>query len=573
MKYKKIMIKTIYDIPEHIFKTSYQNATIGHVLTPPKLALEMIQTLPSDFIKNEIKILDPACKNGSFLFQIVIKQLDNDWTVKDIENSLYTCDTLMASLNVAESGIKHIIRFTYQNSLVKVNNLLYKYPSIELVYDELIKTITKNKYISIRQFINELLLDRKNNWLIVKFEENLIEFIKKYEGLSKTESKLFGEVFTPQALIEEMLDTLPADVWTNKDLKWLDPAVGIGNFPAAVLNRLMTGLEEVIVDEDERRKWILEEMLYMGDISTKNLFLLYQLFDANNEFKLNVFRGDFLSEKFDKHMRDVWGLDGFDLVVGNPPYNDEVGLAGGGKNLYSKFISKSFDILKLNGFISIVTNAGILKSTDNKKNDILSKLLNGNLSHLNINECKKHFPGVGGAMIFCYFTFENNNTYIETNVISQIDEKSKIYTDIVSFKELNFIPRISTKISISIIKKFMTNQYNFIRKDGVENFKIESDLIGFKRLSHLVTPYNVKPSSEIDKGTWILTKSNNIKNDIIFFNSKEFSFINLIHRYDPIIYHKMISVFGKNKEELTPEEIQLIEETISEPKKKKSKKK
>ncbi len=38
-----------------------------------------------------------------------------------------------------------------------------------------------------------MLLDRKNNWLIVKFEENLIEFIKKYEGLSKTESKLFGE--------------------------------------------------------------------------------------------------------------------------------------------------------------------------------------------------------------------------------------------------------------------------------------------------------------------------------------------------------------------------------------------
>ena len=28
---------------------------------------------------------------------------------------------------------------------------------------------------------------------------------------------------------------------------------------------------------------------------------------------------------------------------------------------------------------------------------------------------------------------------------------------------------------------------------------------------------------------------------------KEFSFINLIHRYDPIIYHKMLNIFGKNK--------------------------
>ena len=114
------MIKTIYDIPEHIFKTSYQNATIGHVLTPPKLALEMIETLPSDFIKSGIKILDPACKNGSFLFQLVIKQLDSECTIKEIENSLYTCDTLNASLNIAESGIKHIIRFPYQNSFANL---------------------------------------------------------------------------------------------------------------------------------------------------------------------------------------------------------------------------------------------------------------------------------------------------------------------------------------------------------------------------------------------------------------------------------------------------------------------
>ena len=566
------MIKTIYDIPEHIFKTSYQNATIGHVLTPPKLALEMIGTLPSDFIKSGIKILDPACKNGSFLFQIAIKQLDGGFSIKEIESSLYTCDTLNASLNIAESGIKHIIRFPYQNSLIKINNLLYKYVEIEAMYDELIKTISKNKYISIRQFINELLLDRKNNWLIVKFEENLIEFIKKYEGLSKTESKLFGEVFTPQALIEEMLDTLPADVWTNKDLKWLDPAVGIGNFPAAILNRLMEGLKDVIVDSDERIKWILEEMIYMSDISTKNLFLLYQLFDQNNEFKLNVFRGDFLSEKFDKQMVE-WGLDGFDLVVGNPPYNDEDGLAGGGKNLYSKFIDKSLKILNDDGFISIITNAGILKSTDNERNPILDRLLNGNLYYLNINECKKHFPGVGGAMIFCYFTFENNNKYNETRVISQINSKTKIYDDVVNLTGLNWVPRISTKLSLSIIRKFMNNKYQFIRKDGVEKLKIENDLIGFKRLSHLVEPYNVNPSINIDKGTWILTKSKNKEDDIKFFNSKEFSFINLIHRYDPIIYHKMICIFGRNDENLTPEEIQLIENTIGEPTKKKSKKK
>jgi hypothetical protein len=32
-----------------------------------------------------------------------------------------------------------------------------------------------------------------------------------------------GEVFTPLTLINEMLDELPIDVWSNPDLKWLDP--------------------------------------------------------------------------------------------------------------------------------------------------------------------------------------------------------------------------------------------------------------------------------------------------------------------------------------------------------------
>jgi len=131
------MIKTIYDIPEYIIKTSYQNATIGHVLTPPELTLEMIETLPNDIFVKGIKLFDPACKNGSFLFQSVIKMIDKDFTIKEIESSLYTCDTLNASLNIAESGIKHIFRFPYHNSLIKINDLFYKHKDIELVYENI----------------------------------------------------------------------------------------------------------------------------------------------------------------------------------------------------------------------------------------------------------------------------------------------------------------------------------------------------------------------------------------------------------------------------------------------------
>ena len=43
-------------------------------------------------------------------------------------------------------------------------------------------------------------------------------------------------------LVNEMLDKLPIEVWTNKELKWLDPCCGMGNFPIAVYLRLMKTL-------------------------------------------------------------------------------------------------------------------------------------------------------------------------------------------------------------------------------------------------------------------------------------------------------------------------------------------
>lgn len=621
MKYKKIMIKTIYDIPEHIFKTSYQNATIGHVLTPSKLALEMIETLPSDFIKGGIKIFDPACKNGSFLFQLVIKQLDNGWVIKDIENSLYTCDTLNASLNIAESGIKHIIRFPYQNSLIKINNLLYKHIEIELLYDKLIKTISKNKYISIRTFINNLLLDRKNNWLIVKFEENLIHFIKKYEGLSKTESKLFGEVFTPQALIEEMLDTLPADVWTNKNLKWLDPAVGIGNFPAAILNRLMEGLKDVIVDSDERRKHILEEMLYMGDISTKNLFLLYQLFDQNNEFKLNVFRGDFLSEKFDKQMVE-WGLDGFDLVVGNPPYQASDNKSN---KLWVKFTKKVFNLSKN---ICFIVPVSLMVSESNQ----ITEIRNIMCKRSNIfNLTKTDIFNVSEKVVF-FTSIDNleNNTIIIFN-----DGQKNIKSDSI-IKRLPI--NIGDDLKISILKKIesysLKNDYVYdfyhgsnqttperLKNKGLISYK-QSDEFKYK-VHHsasqtlyskvLVSEYSKNNQTTYNKLKVVINYSGGFIGDKYMFLSKDMigkQMVgievdneeigkNIINTYS----RKLFEWYIKNEKSggfntgifklpkldsskswadeelyqyfnLTPEEIQLIEETIQEPtKKKKSKKK
>lgn len=49
--------------------------------------------------------------------------------------------------------------------------------------------------------------------------------------------KQTGEVFTPRPLVDEMLDKLPPNLFTDPTKTFLDPAAGDGNFLVRVLQR------------------------------------------------------------------------------------------------------------------------------------------------------------------------------------------------------------------------------------------------------------------------------------------------------------------------------------------------
>jgi type I restriction-modification system DNA methylase subunit len=56
--------------------------------------------------------------------------------------------------------------------------------------------------------------------------------IKTTERVKQT-----GEVFTPDWLVEEMLDKLPEELFTDHSKTFIDPACGDGNFLIQVLDR------------------------------------------------------------------------------------------------------------------------------------------------------------------------------------------------------------------------------------------------------------------------------------------------------------------------------------------------
>ena len=177
---------------------------------------------------------------------------------------------------------------------------------------------------------------------LIDSPKELLELINECLKPKEIEKKKFGEVFTPMSFINnDMLGDLEAyykkknnkNIFEDDTLKWGDTTTGMGNFPIAIYYKLMDGLKNKIPNEKDRKKHILEKMLFMAEYNKKNCFIVKQIFNMNNEFKLNLYEGDSLQLDIKKE----FGIDNFDIVIGNPPYNEEL-KSTGAKALYNKFV-------------------------------------------------------------------------------------------------------------------------------------------------------------------------------------------------------------------------------------------
>ena len=190
-------------------------------------------------------------------------------------------------------------------------------------------------------------------------DKNILNIIKEHQTIRKGEKEKNGEVFTPIELINENLDKLPLAVWKNPDLKWLDPANGIGNFPIVVYYKLMEGLKDLPLykDENKRSKHIIEEMLFMIEINNDNVEVCKQIFKTiNAKAKPNIICADFLNaeQEWKNELMNKQNIESFDIIIGNPPYNSDGIKHKGKKNIYVFFVIKGLAILKKDGYMSYI---------------------------------------------------------------------------------------------------------------------------------------------------------------------------------------------------------------------------
>jgi len=238
---------------------------------------------------------------------------------------------------------------------VKMLNDIQENPELLDIFDDMCLIWWNNKdLINIIKNIVSKYFDKNSNTynISINFKmslqslidnpKELLELINECLKPKKIEKNKFGEVYTPMSFInDDMLGDLEKyykekynkNIFEDETLKWGDTTTGMGNFPIAIYYKLMDGLKNKIVDDKKRKKHIIENMLFMAEYNKKNCFIIKQIFNINNEFNLNLYEGDSLQLDIQKE----FGITKFDIVIGNPPYNEEL-KSTGAKALYNKFV-------------------------------------------------------------------------------------------------------------------------------------------------------------------------------------------------------------------------------------------
>lgn len=197
----------------------------------------------------------------------------------------------------------------------------------------------------------------------------------------------------------------------------------------------MVGLEDEFPDKEERFKWIIENCLYYGELQARSAFSWLVALDPFDEYNTNIFWGDFLSEDFDRHMKYVWNIDKFDLIIQNPPY--QIRKEGFKKTqpLWHLFVQKSLTILKEDGYMVMVHPSG-WRNVDGVFKETQLMMRENQILELNIQNEKEGIKLFSADTRFDFYILKKSPKYTHTI----IKDQDNIYYKIDNLSDMEFIP-------------------------------------------------------------------------------------------------------------------------------------
>lgn len=348
-----------------------------------------------------------------------------------------------------------------------------------------------------KEFSAEISLLVKLKLPKMEMVENIIDIFRNHYIKSNVLKKEFGEVLTPLSMVKEMVDKIDESFWKTPydesgNIKTiLDCCNGSGVFLWYVIYKLMDGLSEFITDQEDRYKFIIEKMIYACEIQKRKMHNWICSVDLYDKYDINIYRGSFLEDGFDNHMKEVWGINKFSLIVSNPPYQEmDGGAKSSAKPIYNLFTLKS---IKISDKILFITPSRWFaggKGLDTFRKYLMESNKIRLLNHF--NDASKIFGNnvdiTGGVSYFLFDNYYNgdckfNNVYTNLSRYDIIVNDSK-YTNLIDkFQQLKSISEISNPRSyFGIPTNFTLTENKKISNDYIKCYFSQNK--GFEKWVH-----------------------------------------------------------------------------------------
>lgn len=352
------------------------------------------------------------------------------------------------------------------------------------------------------------------------FNSAIHEFLKRKRAIeyyykSEAEDDIYdnipsqenNRVFTPKRVVNMILDVFEAenpDFFKSDKVKILDPYVKSGNFLAEAAKRFYK------YSKDKDIKRIIENQLFgiapLDIYATLAQETVYGFADTDFKYRLrnrNIRTEPQIEElvkdgKLEEVIKEHFGNMKFDVVIGNPPYQEDVGVRSEQPPIYHHFMESAY---KISDKVCFITPARFLFNVGATPKKWNEKMLNDNHLKVEFFEQKSEnvFPGTdikGGVAITYYdkcqdfgkigtFTHFDELNSITKKVLSKFERSlSDIYCSNTAYKysplffseNPGFENRVSggskRYMASSVFEKFPEVFLKQPKEDGQEYVKI-----------------------------------------------------------------------------------------------------
>ena len=309
------------------------------------------------------------------------------------------------------------------------------------------------------KLIKDLILTKESSFyhhiIFATYKFSFDELIESFELAIPSQDKVVnGAVYTPNYIKSFIVEN---SLWKVKKpllkIKSADISCGCGAFLFTIANKQKKDTQRPFSE-------IFEENIFGLDIcqtSIKRTEILLSLLaisqgEDEKQFKFNLFCGNALSFDWKSNCSSVKSNEGFDLIVGNPPYvraknidsetkkllADWSVTKSGNPDLYIPFFEIGLENLNKNGILGYITVNSFFKSVNARE---LRKYLQTNKYALSIIDFgdEKLFESKSAYTCICFLSKEKSEYLLFKKETSKTLQKNGLEKfNKIPFKDLDF---------------------------------------------------------------------------------------------------------------------------------------